>query len=125
MLRTSVRPSERDGGAERNRTAGLLIANEALSQLSYSPEPSGGFRDGAWGRQATPKFPSLSGISHPPHHIRGVAGDQQAAILGHGQADRAAPDLGRLTRIAHPVPEAGGEILIAVHRLAVDEMHPH
>ena len=31
--------SRRDGGAERNRTAGLLIANEALSQLSYSPEP--------------------------------------------------------------------------------------
>ena len=28
-----------DGGAERNRTAGLLIANEALSQLSYSPKP--------------------------------------------------------------------------------------
>ena len=28
-----------NGGAERNRTAGLLIANEALSQLSYSPEP--------------------------------------------------------------------------------------
>ena len=27
------------GGAERNRTAGLLIANEALSQLSYSPKP--------------------------------------------------------------------------------------
>ena len=25
------------GGAERNRTADLLIANEALSQLSYSP----------------------------------------------------------------------------------------
>ena len=29
-----------DGGAERNRTAGLLIANEALSQLSYSPDPA-------------------------------------------------------------------------------------
>ena len=27
----------RNGGAERNRTADLLIANEALSQLSYSP----------------------------------------------------------------------------------------
>ena len=27
------------GGAERDRTADLLIANEALSQLSYSPEP--------------------------------------------------------------------------------------
>jgi hypothetical protein len=28
------------GGAERDRTAGLLVANEALSQLSYSPTPS-------------------------------------------------------------------------------------
>ena len=28
---------ERIGGAERDRTAGLLVANEALSQLSYSP----------------------------------------------------------------------------------------
>lgn len=27
----------KNGGAERNRTAGLFIANEALSQLSYSP----------------------------------------------------------------------------------------
>src|SRR5436190_18626112 len=27
------------GGAERDRTADLLIANEALSQLSYSPKP--------------------------------------------------------------------------------------
>jgi hypothetical protein len=26
-----------DGGAERDRTAGLVIANDALSQLSYSP----------------------------------------------------------------------------------------
>ena len=28
---------KRNGGAERDRTAGLLVANEALSQLSYSP----------------------------------------------------------------------------------------
>jgi hypothetical protein len=28
------------GGAERDRTAGLLVANEALSQLSYSPTDS-------------------------------------------------------------------------------------
>src|SRR4051812_9284144 len=28
-----------DGGAERDRTAGLVIANDALSQLSYSPIP--------------------------------------------------------------------------------------
>jgi hypothetical protein len=32
MLQTGVL-----GGAERDRTAGLLVANEALSQLSYSP----------------------------------------------------------------------------------------
>jgi hypothetical protein len=25
------------GGADRDRTGGLLVANEALSQLSYSP----------------------------------------------------------------------------------------
>ena len=30
-----------DGGAEGIRTPGLLIANEALSQLSYSPVPQG------------------------------------------------------------------------------------
>ena len=29
------------GGAEGIRTPGLLIANEALSQLSYSPVPQG------------------------------------------------------------------------------------
>ena len=29
------------GGAEGIRTPGLLIANEALSQLSYSPVPPG------------------------------------------------------------------------------------
>ena len=29
------------GGADRDRTGGLLVANQALSQLSYSPNPSG------------------------------------------------------------------------------------
>jgi hypothetical protein len=28
---------EKIGGADRDRTGGLLVANEALSQLSYSP----------------------------------------------------------------------------------------
>ena len=31
-----------DGGAERDRTADLVIANDALSQLSYSPIPLAG-----------------------------------------------------------------------------------
>ena len=32
---------ELSGGAERDRTADLVIANDALSQLSYGPVPSG------------------------------------------------------------------------------------
>ena len=35
------------GGAERDRTAGLVIANDALSQLSYSPEATGSRHWGA------------------------------------------------------------------------------
>lgn len=34
------RSLENTGGAERDRTAGLVIANDALSQLSYSPMTS-------------------------------------------------------------------------------------
>jgi hypothetical protein len=48
--------SNRDsGGADRDRTGGLLVANQALSQLSYSPNP----RDqgsGARGQQLTPRL---------------------------------------------------------------------
>jgi hypothetical protein len=32
---------ERFGGASRDRTDGLVVANDALSQLSYSPAPDG------------------------------------------------------------------------------------
>jgi hypothetical protein len=38
------RPTTNDGfsgGADRDRTGGLLVANQALSQLSYSPLPQG------------------------------------------------------------------------------------
>ena len=39
------------GGAERDRTADLLVANEALSQLSYSPTTSLVYqRTALWGR---------------------------------------------------------------------------
>jgi len=33
-------PHRKLGGADRDRTGGLLVANQALSQLSYSPNPS-------------------------------------------------------------------------------------
>ena len=36
----SLTPNIRlNGGADRDRTGGLLVANQALSQLSYSPSP--------------------------------------------------------------------------------------
>src|ERR1700683_1228706 len=43
LLRTviaalSLRPQQMSGGAGRDRTGGLLVANQALSQLSYSPD---------------------------------------------------------------------------------------
>ena len=34
-----MRVSKVRGGVERDRTADLLVANEALSQLSYNPTP--------------------------------------------------------------------------------------
>jgi hypothetical protein len=42
-LANDGRPTTNDGfpgGADRDRTGGLLVANQALSQLSYSPNPS-------------------------------------------------------------------------------------
>ena len=39
VSRFSVEVVDLFGGAERDRTADLLVANEALSQLSYSPPP--------------------------------------------------------------------------------------
>jgi hypothetical protein len=43
------------GGADRDRTGGLLVANQALSQLSYSPKLVG------LGRVELPTSP-LSGV---------------------------------------------------------------
>jgi hypothetical protein len=37
-------PKFQNGGADRDRTGGLLVANQALSQLSYSPNRSFKFR---------------------------------------------------------------------------------
>ena len=39
--RKSRQVIEKIGGASRDRTDGLVVANDALSQLSYSPVPDG------------------------------------------------------------------------------------
>ena len=51
----SYRPSGKTGGADRDRTDGLLNANQALSQLSYSPEEKS---EAGW---MLPAKPVLSG----------------------------------------------------------------
>ena len=47
-----------DGGAEGDRTPDLVIANDALSQLSYDPDPSGLLKAGA--RHVKPPLPQNS-----------------------------------------------------------------
>jgi hypothetical protein len=37
LLHISYPQALNSGGADRDRTGGLLVANQALSQLSYSP----------------------------------------------------------------------------------------
>jgi hypothetical protein len=45
------------GGGERDRTDGLLVANQALSQLSYTPRPATDFACGPGvGRPGTPEM---------------------------------------------------------------------
>ena len=38
-IRSFISVQRKSGGADRDRTGGLLVANQALSQLSYSPFP--------------------------------------------------------------------------------------
>src|SRR5262249_12017906 len=76
LRRGSLRScAAKTGGAERDRTAHLLLANEALSQLSYSPEPcvlQPGFRRGPVCRKRPPNVSrrvlrtSLADCSHRP-----------------------------------------------------------
>ena len=49
----------KDGGGERDRTDGLLVANQALSQLSYTPRAATDF---AWSRGSVgPGTPEMRG----------------------------------------------------------------
>ncbi|CDX27565.1 hypothetical protein MPL3356_70065 [Mesorhizobium plurifarium] len=72
-------------------------------------------------RQAfqSPSAEDLPAICHAPYCAVAVLGQDQRAVLGHGDADRPAPDL----VVRHD--EAGGEILIFAGRLAVLEFQPH
>src|SRR5690242_18009221 len=58
---------------------------------------------------------------NPPDPVAGVVRDQQGAVAGDQDADRAAPDFG--TRwVGH---ESGQEILVVAARVTVTERDPH
>ena len=59
---SSLASRAKTGGAERDRTADLLIANEALSQLSYSPKAAPVIASGA-GRVSMVWRPALSRLA--------------------------------------------------------------
>ena len=62
----SLAPRAKAGGAERDRTADLLIANEALSQLSYSPNGTrAGKSAGARVRVSRDRVSRLSMVRFP------------------------------------------------------------
>jgi hypothetical protein len=52
------------GGADRDRTGGLLVANQALSQLSYSPTSAVGFWASAIGDNMHCRSSKPDGRSH-------------------------------------------------------------
>jgi hypothetical protein len=49
------------GGADRDRTGGLLVANQALSQLSYSPNPSGQWSVASGQKKHTGRWTLITG----------------------------------------------------------------
>src|SRR5436305_7708445 len=115
----------KSGGAERDRTADLLIANEALSQLSYSPKLWLGPRKKA-GRPYVGSPPegcqanaSFARVRHTPDRFAGIIRDEQAAVFRHQQPRGAAVHM-RRARFA--IPEPGDEILVATRRFAACEM---
>ena len=72
------------GGASRDRTGDLLVANQTLSQLSYGPvrigSPIGGAkRDGTGRRDRRPARPTmvgLGGVEPPTSPLSGVRSNQ-------------------------------------------------
>ena len=98
------------GGAERDRTADLLIANEALSQLSYGPrqpQPAKAVRMREWAKSGHlgPGFcqvkdragaPALQGAPDMPAPRRARAGGagKRADVTRPGARCRRLPGIG-------------------------------
>jgi hypothetical protein len=61
------------GGAEGDRTPDLLIANEALSQLSYSPVPRSADNGEVVGSSQASNPPQMPGVGHQLRPPRAAA----------------------------------------------------
>ena len=75
--RTSGRVSEPVGGARRDRTADLLLAKQALSQLSYGPDAPGDREPpGTTPRDGTGEMVGLGRFELPTSPLSGVRSNQ-------------------------------------------------
>src|SRR5579859_7266044 len=96
-----------DGGAEGDRTPDLLIANEALSQLSYSPIPL----------RAAPM--GTTGPSQGAEHAQGHGASQAAATMvatrcaGHSARATARRATGRKTGQGKRMADVASGIIAA------------
>ncbi len=92
-----ARPREAGGGAGEDRTPDLLIANEALSQLSYGPATSlkeafgspkaGEFR--ARGRGSRLRSHNVCGFASAAIYEAGAGGVKGSGAAGSGRVARA------------------------------------
>ena len=74
------------GGARRDRTADLVIANDALSQLSYGPSAGrpDQFEDG---QQSAPFTIRAKGKSRTPKSLFSGPFDRELPLFGRGGTD--------------------------------------
>src|SRR6185503_11343395 len=98
---TEVRPlalvRRKSGGADRDRTGGLLVANQALSQLSYSP-----------GSVVVTRVVGLSGFEPLTSRLSGVRSSQLSyrPVVNHNGRR---PVFRALLRIADKEPKPPAE----------------
>ena len=78
------------GGAERDRTADLLVANEALSQLSYRPTTAGDTQT-VYQRMAGKKKPAAKAAAKPRARADASKADTNKAGAKKPAAKKAAP----------------------------------
>ena len=70
MRKLILKRAGRSGGASRDRTGDLLVANQTLSQLSYGP-----FRSAGRGTHE-PDVVGLGGVEPPTSPLSGVRSNQ-------------------------------------------------